>query len=94
MIHQVQKPLRAVVQAAIARGCWELEHTKRSNGHALRLRHTSGRLVPLHNSRVSTRLAHKQLKSQLARIERECDALTDTHASDRVLPVSTTQRKA
>lgn len=70
MIHDVQKPLRAVVAAAIARGCWTLEHTGRKNGHALRLRHSSGRVVPLHNSRVSETLAPKKLKCQLARIER------------------------
>lgn len=69
-IHQVRKPLRAVVSEAIARGCWTLEETGRKNGHTFRLRHSSGRLVPLHCSKVSEALAPKKLGSQLRRIER------------------------
>jgi hypothetical protein len=70
-IHDVRKPLRAVVSDAIARGCWTLEKTGRKNGHTMRLRHKSGRLVPLHCSTVSEALASKKLGSQLRRIERE-----------------------
>ena len=70
-IHDVRKPLRAVVSEAIARGCWTLEETGRKNGHTTRLKHSSGRLVPLHCSRVSEARAAKKLSSQLRRIERE-----------------------
>ena len=70
-IHNVRKPLRTVVSEAIARGCWALEETGRKNGHTMRLRHSSGRVVPLHCSKVSEARAPKKLRSQLARIERE-----------------------
>lgn len=72
-IHHVRKPLRSVVSEAIGRGSWTLEETGRKNGHTLRLRHVSGRVVPLHNSRVSEALAPKKLGAQLRRIEREVD---------------------
>lgn len=68
-LHDVRKPLRAVVAAAIARG-WVLEETGRRNGHTTRLRHPSGRLVPLHHSKVSEGRAPKKLGAQLRRIER------------------------
>lgn len=70
-LHIVQKALRPIVAEAIGRGCWELETTGRKNGHTLRLRHSSGRQVPLHGSKVSERRAPRQLRTQLARIERE-----------------------
>lgn len=70
-LHDVQKPLRAVVSEAIARGCWTLEKTGRKNGHTTRLRHSSGRTVPLHHSKVSESNAPRMLRSQLARIERD-----------------------
>lgn len=70
-VHQVPKALRPIVSQAIGRGCWELESTGRKTGHTIRLRHRSGRLVPLHCSKVSERRAPKQLRSQLLRIERE-----------------------
>lgn len=70
-LHSVQKPLRPIVAEAIGRGCWELEATGRKNGHAIRLRHESGRIVPLHGSTVSEGRAPKQLRSQLRRIEKE-----------------------
>jgi hypothetical protein len=68
-IYQVQKDLRPIVSAAIGRGCWELE---RAGGkHYIRLRHSSGRIVPLHGSKTSEALASRKLRSQLARIERD-----------------------
>lgn len=72
-LHQVQKALRPIVAEAIGRGCWTVERTKRGGGHSLRLVHATGRIVPLHNSRVSESRAPKQLRTQLARIERELD---------------------
>lgn len=72
-LHRVQKALRPIVAEAIDRGCWTVERTKRGSGHSLRLVHKSGRIVPLHCSRVSEGRAPKQLRSQLARIERELD---------------------
>lgn len=68
-LYKVRKPLRPVVAEAIGRGCWEIEQV--GSKHTYRLRHRSGRLVPLHSSRVSEGRAPKKLKSQLARIERE-----------------------
>lgn len=73
MIHKIQKDLRPVVQEAIGRGCWTLEETARGRGHHLRLRHESGRVVPLHCSRTSEALASRKLGSQLRRIERDVD---------------------
>lgn len=69
-LHVVRKPLRPVVAQAIGRGCWRLEKTGRAGKHSLRLVHTTGRIVPLHCSKVSEGRAPQQLKSQLARIER------------------------
>jgi hypothetical protein len=72
-LHNVQKALRPIVAEAIGRGCWKVQNTKRGTGHSLRLVHESGRIVPLHCSRVSEGRAPKQLRSQLRRIERELD---------------------
>lgn len=72
-VHRVLKPLRPIVAEAIGRGCWFLEETRRGSAHSLRLRHTTGRIVPLHQSKVSEGRAPKQLRSQLKRIERELD---------------------
>jgi hypothetical protein len=71
-IHRVQKDLRPIVEEAIGRGCWELEKLKRGS-HTFRLRHSSGRIVPLASSRVSEAMASKKLRSQLRRIEREAN---------------------
>lgn len=76
MIHKIPKDLRPVVTEAIGRGCWELEETRKARGHHLRLKHESGRAVPLHCSRVSEALASRKLRSQLLRIERELTGST------------------
>lgn len=68
-IHQVPKELRPVVREAIGRGCWTLEERRKGTGHALKLVHTSGRIVPLATS-PSERLATRKLGSQLRRVER------------------------
>lgn len=76
MIHKVPKDLRPIVEEAVGRGCWVLERTGRKTGHHLRLRHSTGRTVPLHCSKVSEALASRKLRSQLLRIERELTGTT------------------
>ena len=70
-LYRVPKSLRPVVREAIGRGCWTIQERRKGTGHALKLVHDSGRIVPLASS-PSESLACKKLKSQLMRVERSC----------------------
>lgn len=70
LLASVARELRPVVQDAIGRGCWELATTGRRNGHHVRLVHTSGRAVPITNTRVGSKRIVMHLRTDLLRIER------------------------